>query len=93
MTITLGDLCPGMRDIATKQAKKIKQPCKGTAGKLMELYPEIDAWSPVLATKIWFAWRQSVGLGLDEPKERDERFPEYIVSLVKEQMAKMQGWQ
>lgn len=97
---TLGDLFPLVRHAVPKQ----KRPGKtaphsvslttrtGTAKRLKELYPEIESWHPVMATKAWLHWCELNNLKAGEPSRRDERFPEYLVSLIREKMTEMNEW-
>ncbi len=93
---TLGDLFPEMRnavpgnDRKRKLANRITRP--GTAERLKALYPEIESWNPVFATQAWFRWLSENDMELVEPESRDERFPEYLVGLIREKMAEMGLW-
>jgi hypothetical protein len=71
----------------TKKSEK-----KGTANKLKELYPEIASWHPVFVTQAWFRWRKVKGLPLDEPEDRNEEFPEYLVRTIQEKMKEIGTW-
>ncbi|MGA4538182.1 hypothetical protein ACK6V0_23585 [Citrobacter braakii] len=101
---TLGDLFPEMRTVVTSRERQRNFPSKlpgksvnkhnrqGTADKLKALYPEIASWSPVLVTKTWFNWLRANQMGLVEPENRDERFPEYLVALMLSHMKETESW-
>ncbi|KFC76710.1 hypothetical protein [Buttiauxella agrestis] len=93
---TLGDLFPDLRNATCGQEKKCKSGNKitrqGTAERLKALYPEIESWHPVFATQAWFRWLSENNMELVEPDGRDERFPEYLVGLIKEKMVEMGSW-
>ncbi|BCU51144.1 TPA: hypothetical protein ACHF2V_004321 [Citrobacter farmeri] len=92
---TLGDLFPEMRTTvpAAKQKKLSNRTTRtGTAERLKTLYPEIESWNNVFATQAWFNWLSTNGMEFTEPEERDERFPEYLVGLMKEKMQEMGSW-
>jgi hypothetical protein len=95
-TTTLGNLFPELQDIRTGLAasntKKSGMYGRGTARKLKVLYPEMASWSASLLKKAWHQWQQENGLPQAEPTARDERFPEYLVSLIKQYMQEHQGW-
>lgn len=93
---TLGDLFPEIRH-AVREKKKKRQPGtdlsrRGTADRLKALYPEIESWHPVFATQAWFRWLTENNMALVEPDTRDERFPEYLVGLIKAKMVEMGSW-
>lgn len=92
-TATLGDLFPDMRKAAPKQVKK-KSPDrkKGTAETLKALYPEIDGWHPVFISKLWLHWRRVNGMDLSEPKDRDERFMDYLAERIHQEMVERGSW-
>lgn len=95
MASTLGSLFPEMRNAApaVKQKKLSSRTTRtGTAERLKNLYPEIESWSNVFATQAWFNWLSTNGMEFTEPEERDERFPEYLVGLIKEKMQEMGSW-
>ena len=91
---TLGDLFPEMRQAVTsprRYARKSRKPAEikprmGTAERLKTLYPEIDSWHPVLVTKAWLHWCVQNQQDSREPSKRDERFPDYIIHLLLENM-------
>ncbi|EDV0839732.1 hypothetical protein OY10_004604 [Salmonella enterica subsp. enterica serovar Havana] len=91
---TLGDLFPEMHKAVTTHRRYAKKPRKvpemtprmGTAERLKTLYPEIDSWHPVLVTKAWLHWCGHNHQAAQEPEKRDERFPDYIVHLLLENM-------
>ncbi|MCU6428526.1 hypothetical protein KWH77_20165 [Enterobacter sichuanensis] len=91
---TLGDLFPEMRQAVTshrRYARKPRTPAEitprmGTAERLKTLYPEIDSWHPVLVTKAWLHWCEQNQQDSREPSKRDERFPDYIIHLLLENM-------
>lgn len=91
---TLGDLFPHMHEAVTTHRRYAKQPRKasavtsrmGTAERLKTLYPELDSWHPVLVTKAWFHWCVQNQQDSREPSKRDERFPDYIIHLLLENM-------
>nr|WP_255322595.1 hypothetical protein [Enterobacter cloacae complex sp.]QVQ59756.1 hypothetical protein [Enterobacter cloacae complex sp.] len=58
----------------------------GTAERLKTLYPELDSWHPVLVTKAWLHWCDQHQQEAREPSKRDERFPDYIIHLLLENM-------
>lgn len=93
---TLGDLFPEMRNAAPGHAKKQKISDRitrrGTAERLKELYPEIESWNPVFATQAWLQWLRVNEMELVEPDKRDERFPTYLVGLIREKMVEMGLW-
>jgi hypothetical protein len=93
---TLGDLFPDLRNTTRGQEKKGKSgnhiTRQGTAERLKALYPEIESWHPVFATQTWFRWLSENNMELVEPDGRDERFPEYLVGLIKEKMVEMGSW-
>ena len=92
---TLGDLFPSLRKAApaAKQKKLSNRTTRtGTAERLKTLYPEIESWNNVFATQAWATWLSTNGMEFIEPEERDERFPEYLVSLMKEKMQEMGSW-
>ncbi|MBM6608367.1 hypothetical protein JTF19_19575 [Enterobacteriaceae bacterium RIT814] len=92
---TLGDLFPAMRTAvpAAKQKKLSNRTTRtGTAERLKTLYPEIESWNNVLATQAWAMWLSTNRMEFTEPEERDERFPEYLVGLIKEKMQEMGSW-
>ena len=92
---TLGDLFPEMRQAApaVKQKKLSNKTTRtGTAERLKNLYPEIESWNNVLATQAWAMWQSTNNMEFTEPVERDERFPEYLVGLIKEKMQEMGSW-
>jgi hypothetical protein len=91
---TLGDLFPEMRQAVTSHRRYARKPRKpaeitprmGTAERLKTLYPEIDSWHPVLVTKAWLHWCEQNQQDSREPSKRDERFPDYIIHLLLENM-------
>ena len=91
---TLGDLFPHMHEAVTTHRRYAKQPRKasavtsrmGTAERLKTLYPELDSWHPVLVTKAWLHWCVQNQQDSREPSKRDERFPDYIIHLLLENM-------
>ncbi|QFH87924.1 hypothetical protein FR760_24125 (plasmid) [Enterobacter hormaechei] len=92
---TLGDLFPEMRQAApaVKQKKLSNKTTRtGTAERLKNLYPEIESWNNVLATQAWAMWLSTNNMEFTEPEERDERFPEYLVGLIKAKMQEMGSW-
>ena len=92
---TLGDLFPEMRTaVPTAKQKKLsnKTTRTGTAERLKTLYPEIESWNNVFATKAWWQWLSTNDMPLVEPEVRDERFPEYLVGLIKAKMQEMESW-
>jgi hypothetical protein len=72
--------------------RRAKPARKGTAQKLKDLYPEIDSWSPVLVTQAWLHWLRMNGLELKEPDTRDERFPAFLVSTIRQKMVELGEW-
>lgn len=95
MSITIGDLSPGMSraEPAVKQKKLSNKTTRtGTAERLKALYPEIESWNNVFATQAWWQWLSTNDLPLVEPEVRDERFPDYLVGLIKEKMQEMGSW-
>ncbi|WP_407437689.1 hypothetical protein [Lelliottia sp.] len=99
-TTTLGDLFPEMRNAASGRDKSSTTRRKtssvisrsGTAERLKALYPEIESWSPILATQAWLNWCRENQQAFTEPEIRDERFPEYLVGLIRAKMAEMNEW-
>ena len=92
---TLGDLFPEMRNAApaVKQKKLSNRTTRtGTAERLKNLYPEIESWSNVFATQAWAMWLSTNGMEFTEPETRDDRFPEYLVGLIKAKMQEMGSW-
>ncbi|MDV7024447.1 MULTISPECIES: hypothetical protein [Atlantibacter] len=92
---TLGDLFPEMRKaVADSKQKKVsnKTTRTGTAERLKAIYPEIESWGNVFAVKAWRMWLSANGMELVEPEERDERFPQYLVGLIREKMVEMGSW-
>ncbi|MGC8401961.1 hypothetical protein ACP3P6_22340 [Enterobacter mori] len=93
-TTTLGDLFPEMRQAVTphrRYARKPRKPAEiiprmGTAERLKTLYPEFDSWHPVLVTKAWLHWCGQNQQETHDPEKRDERFPDFIVHLLLENM-------
>ena len=83
---TLGDLFPEMRQAVTSPRRYARKPRMGTAERLKTLYPEIDSWHPVLVTKAWLHWCVQNQQDSREPSKRDERFPDYIIHLLLENM-------
>ena len=91
---TLGDLFPEMRQAVTphrRYARKARKPAEitprtGTAERLKALYPEFDSWHPVMVTKAWLNWCMQNQQDSREPSKRDERFPDYIIHLLLENM-------
>lgn len=89
MSTTIGDLFPEMsRAAPAVRQKKLsnKTTRTGTAERLKTLYPEIDSWHPVLVTKAWLHWCKQNQQDSREPSKRDERFPDYIIHLLLENM-------
>lgn len=99
-TTTLGDLFPEIRTAVSGREKKTTAQRKvssrtsrsGTAERLKMLYPEIESWQPILATQAWLNWCRVNKQEFTEPKTRDERFPEYLIGLIREKMAEMNEW-
>jgi hypothetical protein len=99
-TTTLGDLFPEMRNAASARDKSPTTRHKtssvtsrsGTAERLKALYPEIESWNPILATQAWLNWCRANNQAFTEPETRDERFPEYLVGLIRAKMAEMNEW-
>lgn len=91
---TLGELFPHLRQAITPHRRYAKQPRKasvvtsrmGTAERLKTFYPELDSWHPVLVTKAWLHWCDQHQQEAREPSKRDERFPDYIIHLLLENM-------
>lgn len=96
---TLGDLFPHMSQAVTTHRRYAKKPRKapeitprmGTAERIKALYPEIDGWHPVLVTKAWLHWCGQNQLDTQEPETRDERFPDFIIHLLLENMRAEDG--
>jgi len=99
-TPTLGDLFPEIRNAASARDKNPASRRKissrtsrsGTAERLKALYPEIESWNPILATQAWLNWCRANNQAFTEPETRDERFPEYLVGLIRAKMAEMNEW-
>lgn len=94
-TMTLGDMFPQLNDCrpakpaANKRNNKRQGP--GTASSLKKLYPEIESWDGVLITKMWMHWGESNGIELKQPKERDERFMDFLVNFIHGQMLEIES--
>lgn len=87
---TLGDLFPELaecrRVTAPRNPVSKKKSHPGTARKLKNLYPEIEAWDPFYVTSAWLYWGKTCGIELGEPDVRDERFPAFLVSFIHTKM-------
>jgi hypothetical protein len=95
-TTKLGDLFPDMRNAVREQERNSHSYSeitrKGTAERLKTFYPELDSWLPLFVTQAWFRWLTENNMALVEPEGRDERFPEYLVGLIREKMVEMGSW-
>lgn len=96
---TSDDLFPEMCQAVTSHRRYARGTCKpaeitprmGTASRLKALYPEIDSWHPVLVTKAWLHWCGQSQLDSSVPETRDERFPDYLIQLLLENMQAADG--
>ena len=96
---TLGDLFPDLGMAITPHRRYARAPqkapaitsCRGTADTLKALYPEIESWHPVLVTKAWLHWCGQSQQASSIPETRDERFPDYLVQLLLDNMRAADG--
>ncbi|QOV66475.1 hypothetical protein [Kosakonia pseudosacchari] len=49
---------------------------------LKEVYPELEAWKNQLVTKAFIGWQRATGVNVDEPQKRDERFPDFLLTVM-----------
>lgn len=93
--MTLGDMFPELNNCrpekSTIKKDKNKRQSFGTAARLKNLYPEIEAWDGVLITKMWMHWGDTCDIDLKEPEERDERFVEFLVSFIYRKMLEIES--
>lgn len=50
--------------------------------RLKEVYPELDSWASPLVTKAFVGWQRATGVTVDEPQKRDERFPDFLLTVM-----------
>jgi len=58
------------------------KPCWVSGNRLKEIYPELDAWAAPLITKAFVGWQRATGIAVEEPEKRDERFPDFLMSVM-----------
>jgi hypothetical protein len=68
----------------TLSEEDIKQICR--------FYPEIESWQPALIAGAWQQWCAKNQLQLTAPAKRDEAFPLFLVSLIRNRMEEMNAW-
>ena len=60
--------------------------------RLCQLYPEIESWQPELIAGAWHHWCAQNSLVSAVPEQRDEAFPLYLVSIIRNRMEEMNVW-
>ncbi|HHT3529927.1 hypothetical protein [Enterobacter sp. R4-368] len=50
--------------------------------RLKAVYPELDSWANPLITKAFVGWQRATGVTVDEPQKRDERFPDFLLTVM-----------
>ncbi|EPC0986628.1 hypothetical protein [Enterobacter ludwigii] len=60
--------------------------------QLCRLYPEIASWQPALIVGAWQQWCEKNQLLPTVPEKRDEAFPLFLVSLIRNRMEEMNAW-
>jgi hypothetical protein len=88
---TLGNLFPQLGNCRPEKNSGPSKPRKGTAQTLKHLYPEIESWDPFYVTSAWLYWGKTCGIELDEPRARDERFPDFLVNFIHTKMLEVQA--
>ncbi|WOZ79945.1 hypothetical protein [Kosakonia sacchari] len=58
------------------------QPLRLSGNRLKEIYPELDSWASPLVTKAFVGWQRASGVTVDEPEKRDERFPDFLLTVM-----------